>query len=263
MRCWHAPATPPPTRARCSRAAAPGCAVRRGGARRGGSSCWPWSGATSPRCWTAPAAELERSRHELEIAVCEPGTRGKFENLNRLLAGRDLSQVDWLLVLDDDVELPRGFLDAFIEAAEQAGLSIAQPAHRFHSHAAWAVTRRRPGILSRTTSFVEIGPVTAFSRETFGELLPFPDLRMGWGLDAHWSALARGRGWAIGVVDATPVGHTLRPAATTYPRAEAVAEARRFLEGRDYVRRGDVRTLEEHRSMRDAAATRPHTRSSR
>lgn len=191
--------------------------------------------------------ELSRSRHDVELAVTGPGTRGKFENLNVLLAGRDLASYDWLIVIDDDVTLPRGFLDGFLEAARSARLRIAQPAHRYRSHAAWAVTRRRPGLSSRVTNFVEIGPVTAFHRDTFDTLLPFPDLRMGWGLDSHWSALAAERGWAIGIVDATPVGHTLRPAASTYPREQAVAEARSFLDGRPYVPREDVRTLEENR----------------
>ena len=196
---------------------------------------------------SAASAELRRSRHEVELAVIEPESRGKFENLNLLLAGRDLTAYDWVLVLDDDVVLPRGFLDAFLQAAEDQAMRIAQPAHRFHSHAAWAVTRRRPGVTSRTTSFVEIGPVTAFHSDTFQALLPFPDLRMGWGLDTHWAALARDRDWPIGIVDATAIGHTLRPAASTYPRDEAVAEARRFLQGRDYVSRDEVRTLAEKR----------------
>ncbi len=74
---------------------------------------------------------------------------------------------------------------------------------------------------------MEIGPVTAFAPATFDVLLPFPaGLQMGWGLDAHWSAVAAEHGWPIGIVDATPVGHTLRPAAATYPRDEAIAEAR-------------------------------------
>ena len=196
---------------------------------------------------TAAVTELRQSRHEIELVVTEPGGRGKFENLNRLLAGRDLERFDWLLVLDDDVTLPRGFLDEFLHACDQYGLRIAQPAHRHHSHAAWAVTRRHPGVTARTTNFVEIGPVTAFHRDTFETLLPFPDLRMGWGLDAHWAALAREHSWPIGIVDATPVGHILRPAAATYPREQAVDEARRFLAGRPYVRRDEVRTLQEHR----------------
>jgi hypothetical protein len=196
----------------------------------------------------AARAELARSRHDVAVVTAPPGTRGKFENLNALLAEHPPAGHDWLLVVDDDVALPRGFLDAFLCAAEGAGLKLAQPAHRLHSHAAWPVTRRRPGSTVRETTFVEIGPVTAFHRDTFDVLLPFPEgLRMGWGLDVHWAALARERGWAIGVVDATPVGHTGRPAGDAYPRAEAEAEARAFLDGRPYVRRDEVRTVRAHR----------------
>ncbi len=172
----------------------------------------------------------------------------KFDNLNTLLAGRDLAAYDWVLVLDDDVALPPSFLDRFLAAAEDAGLVLAQPAHRRLSHAAWDVTRRAPRSTARETTFVEIGPVTAFAREAAAELLPFPaDAGMGWGLDAHWAAVARERDWRIGIVDATPIGHTLRPAAATYPREEAAAAAQAFLAGRAYVRRDEVRTLAVHR----------------
>jgi GT2 family glycosyltransferase len=192
----------------------------------------------------AARAELMRSRHDVELVTAPAGARGKFENLDALLREHPPEGHDWLLVLDDDVALPRGFLDAFLCAAERAGLRLAQPAHRLHSHAAWAVTRRHPGSTARATTFVEIGPVTAFHRDTFATLLPFPaGLRMGWGLDVHWSALAGEHGWPIGVVDATPIGHTQAPAAAAYPRAEAIAEARAFLDGRPYVRRAEVGTL--------------------
>ncbi len=203
--------------------------------------------ADVPSLMAAARAELARSRHDVRLLVCEPGARGKFENLNALLAGQDLAGYDWVLVLDDDVTLPRGFLDRFLCVADEAGLLLAQPAHRLHSHAAWAVTYRVPGAAWHETTFVEIGPVTAFRRETFDALLPFPDLRMGWGLDAHWAALAREHGWRIGVVDATPIGHTLRPPAATYARDAALAEGRAFLAERPYVRRDEVRTLEVHR----------------
>jgi GT2 family glycosyltransferase len=196
----------------------------------------------------AARAELLRSRHDVDVVTAPPGARGKFENLNALLAAHPLAGYDWLLVVDDDVALPRGFLDGFLWAAERAGLKLAQPAHRLHSHAAWAVTRRRPGATARETTFVEIGPVTAFDRDTFGVLLPFPDgLRMGWGLDLHWAAVAREHGWPIGVVDATPIAHTQAPAGSAYARDAAVAEAQAFLEGRPYVRRDEVRTLAVHR----------------
>ena len=40
-------------------------------------------------------------------------------------------------MIDDDVELPRGFLDRFLFLCERFSLTLAQPAHRLHSHAAW------------------------------------------------------------------------------------------------------------------------------
>jgi hypothetical protein len=61
-----------------------------------------------------------------------------------------------------------------------------------------------------------------------------PELEMGWGLDAHWSARAAEEGLPLGIVDVTPIRH-LRPVAASYPYAEAVAEADRFLAGRSYV----------------------------
>jgi hypothetical protein len=193
-------------------------------------------------------AELGRSRHDVEVATGPVGGAGKFENLNALLAAHPLDGRDWLLVVDDDITLPRGFLDSFLFLAERWDLRLAQPAHRRRSHAAWAVTRRRGGSLVRETGFVEIGPVSAFHASTFETLLPFPQLRAGWGLDSHWAALAREHGWRIGVVDATPIRHVMRPIADSYRHADAMAEARGFLADKPYVTSADAqRTLATHR----------------
>ena len=194
-------------------------------------------------------AELESSRHVVDVHTCGPDGRGKFENLNRLLAEHPADGHDWLLVIDDDVELPSGFLDRFLFLCERFSLALAQPAHRLHSHAAWEVTRRRGGVVVRETPFVEIGPVTAFSSATFDVLLPFPDLRMGWGLDVHWAALAREHGWRCGVVDAVAIRHRVAPAAAAYPASEAIAEARAFLAERPYLSAGEAApTLTTHRA---------------
>jgi GT2 family glycosyltransferase len=194
--------------------------------------------------------ELARSRHEVVIDLVPgaPGA-GKWANVNAALGERPAAGADWLLVVDDDVVLPRGFLDRFVLLAEAFGFALAQPAHAFASHAAWEVTRRRPGVLARRTRFVEIGPVTAISARAAAVLLPFPDLRMGWGLDARWSALAAERGWPIGVIDATPIRH-LRPVAAAYPRDAAIAEAEAYLDGRAYVTRDEAaETLAEFREL--------------
>ncbi len=193
-------------------------------------------------------AELQRSRHEVELHVAAPHGLGKFENLNRLLAAHPAGGHDWLILLDDDIELPRGFLDRFVFLCERFELSLAQPAHRLNSHAAWPQTRRQPGSVVRETRFVEIGPLTAFASDTFATLLPFPELRMGWGLDAHWGAVAREHGWRCGVTDAVAIRHRVAPAAETYSREAAIAEARAFLAERPYVSAQDARrTVTTHR----------------
>ena len=84
---------------------------------------------------------------------------------------------------------------------------------------------------------------------TFDTLLPFPDLRVGWGLDAHWGALAREKGWRLGIVDATPITHGIRKVAAAYSRKDAIAEGRLFLADRPYVKASEAQqTLVTHRS---------------
>lgn len=207
--------------------------------------------ADEPTLLASAQAELMQSRHEVSFQSADAGSRGKFENLNALLEHHSPSGYDWLLVLDDDVALPPGFLDSFIFLCERFDLRLAQPAHRHRSHAAWRVTRRRPASLVRETAFVEIGPLCAFRAETFDVLLPFPPLRVGWGLDVHWSAIAIQRGWKLGVVDATPMRHALRPIAAAYAHEAAVEEGSRFLSERPYTPAGEAqRTFATHRSLR-------------
>ena len=214
-----APATRGSTCAR--RRGARACAAPRAASRRAGACSWSASSAPA-RSWTPRAPSSCAAATPSTSSPRPQGERGKFENLNALLAAHPPAAYDWLLVIDDDVALPRGFLDAFLCAAERTGLKLAQPAHRLHSHAAWPVTRRHPGATARETTFVEIGPVTAFHRDSFDVLLPFPEgLRMGWGLDVHWAAVAAEHGWPIGIVDATPIGHTQRPAGSGYARDAA------------------------------------------
>jgi hypothetical protein len=197
-------------------------------------------------------AELMRSRHDVHIHTIPPGDGGKFENLNGLLAAYPPQREgsDWLLLIDDDIVLPRGFLDRLLLLAQRLTFDLAQPAHRLRSHAAWEVTRRRAGVLARQTRFVEIGPVTLFAPSTFATLLPFPPLRMGWGLDLHWAAAAQAQGWRLGVVDAVAIGHAAAAPASAYSREQAIAEARAFLTGREFIKASEAqRTLATYRQL--------------
>jgi hypothetical protein len=162
---------------------------------------------------------------------------------------------DWILAVDDDLLLPPRFLDRFVALCERFALDLAQPAQTLRSHSAWRVTRRRPASLLRETRFVEIGPLTAFGRRAAAKLLPFPELRYGWGLDLHWAALAAERGWRLGVVDATPVRHESATVGSTYPREEAETEAADFLASRPHLpasRAGEVVRMHRRAGFRGA-----------
>jgi hypothetical protein len=213
----------------------------------------------------AIASELSESRHAVRLVLgcmgepppalagrtAEAGlSGGKFENLNVLLATAQPADFDWLLVVDDDVVLPERFVDRLLGLCERLGLELAQPAQTLASHSAWPVTRRRPNSLARETGFVEIGPVTVLGKEAAAALTPFPELRYGWGLDLHWAALARERGWRLGVLDALPVRHEEAGVAAAYAHREAVEEARRFLASRPFVDSGEVgRATVSHRRL--------------
>jgi len=213
---------------------------------------------------------LASDHHDVDLRIVDPAGRARFAVIEdeALRAGpspgappsqEDAAAVpahapstagpafDWLLIVDDDVALPAHFLDRFVALCEAAELDLAQPAHRRHGHAAWEVTRRVPGAVWRETTFVEIGPVTAISRRAAGVLLPFPEgTGMGWGLDAHWAAVAAEHGWRLGITDALPVDHTAAPAGTGYSREEARASAAALLADRPSLPRWEVRTVARH-----------------
>jgi hypothetical protein len=210
------------------------------------------------------AEELRRSGRRVELAFgaldeAAPNLRsdtvatglrggGKFENLNAVLERRALGDADWTLVIDDDVDLPHGFLDRFLFLAERFRLALAQPAHRRTSHAAWSVCRRERGSVLRLSRLVEIGPLVAIHRSVRDQLVPFPPLRMGWGLDLHWGGLARERGWRLGIVDAVPIRHEARETASDYDRQAAIDELRAFLGSRPHIDRETALTVvERHR----------------
>jgi hypothetical protein len=211
-------------------------------------------------------AELRESRRRLRVGLAALGDpvealredtvlsgragHGKFENLNALLERTPTAGARWVVVVDDDVALPSRFLDRFLEVAERLRLDLAQPALRHTSHAAWPHLRRARGSIARRTRMVEIGPLTAFGPAASADLLPFPALKMGWGLDSHWAAVAAERGWRLGVVDATPIRHESRETASAYDRTAAVEELRRYLRGKPHLDRVEAaRVLERHRTL--------------
>lgn len=176
----------------------------------------------------AQAEALQRLTTIHDVSVIVDG-RAQVTRLRKIGDALERqSPKDWLLIVDDDVSLSAPFLDRFIAAAEAAGLDIAQPAHRLHSFASYAVTQRKAGSLVRRTNFIEIGPLVALRSSMLPHLLPLPDLRWGWGLDVLWADEARRRGWRLGVVDGAPMEHC-RPIRFDLPARAPLWEANALL----------------------------------
>lgn len=146
----------------------------------------------------------------------------KFLVLNRLLASHGWKDFDYVLFCDDDIVVPKGFLDAFLGYQLHCDFALAQPARTRTSTADRKFVRAMKGVRARRTRFVEIGPLFSVRADLARLILPFDESSpMGWGYDFVWPVIAETAGLRLGVVDATPVDHSLRGQAAAYSSAEA------------------------------------------
>ena len=161
----------------------------------------------------------------------------KFRLLNQLGAAAELDAYDAVVVTDDDITLPAGFIDAYLARQFALGFSLAQPARAFHSFYDHRFTLQRPWCTARQTRFVEIGPVFSLTRDAYPLLLPFDEQSpMGWGYDYVWPAVLGASGLRMGIIDATPVDHSHRPQGSAYSRNEHGQIMDRFLAERPHLR---------------------------
>lgn len=183
--------------------------------------------------------EWEIEQKWVAIGSAEPGVplvehvmagEPKFSVINRLLAQCSLENIDYLLITDDDIELPAGFLDQYLRLVKQYDFAVAQPARTHDSYIDHFFVERLDGIIARQTMFVEIGPFVSIRKDAIPLLTPF-DLTspMGWGYDFVWPVLLTKAGIKLGIVDATPVRHRLRKPVTNYAHGRASQQMEAYL----------------------------------
>ncbi|MCW2400238.1 MULTISPECIES: hypothetical protein [unclassified Sphingobium] len=182
----------------------------------------------SPQSLGEIYGRMQSNRHRITFDSKGVDNLGKLDNTNVLLARHDLHAFDWVVMTDDDIELPDQFMDTFLALAEYAELKICGPAQRGYSYWSREIMRRRKGVLVRETNFAEVGPLVAFRREVFDIVFPFPSLKYGWGVNTVWPVLAEKEGWKTGVVDGTALRHT-KPIGATYDFREAAREAEEYM----------------------------------
>jgi hypothetical protein len=139
-------------------------------------------------------------------------------------------------VCDDDISLPEGFVDRYLELVSSHGLALAQPARTHDSYIDNWITEQLDGLTARRTRFVEIGPLFSMRRDAVRLLTPFSEASpMGWGYDFVWPVLLEEAGLGMGIVDATPVVHNLRKPVTLYDRRDAAIAMQSFLADRRHL----------------------------
>jgi hypothetical protein len=161
--------------------------------------------------------------------------------INSLLQDQNLASFDYVMLVDDDITLPRGFVDDYIAMHRRLGFALSQPARTFNSYINFPITKRVPGLLGRQTHFVEGGPVVCIGKELFEDLLPLDESAPNsYGADLTWPPIVEGRGLSMGVIDCVPVDHSLRPAATTYQLQPTIEAMGRYLSTRAHVRESEM-----------------------
>lgn len=174
----------------------------------------------------APSGQGSYDLPQTEFIVTEP--QPKFALLEMLAYG--VEDFDWLLLCDDDIEIGPGFLDLLIDTSERFDFSLSQPARTADSFTDHPIVQIVPGLIARETRFVEIGPLTCIRKDAMPLLLPLDRIQgMGWGTDFVWPVRLQRAGLRMGIVDAAPLAHRLRPPVSAYKYEPALRDMHRTL----------------------------------
>ena len=121
------------------------------------------------------------------------------------------------------------------------GFALAQPARTHASYIDHPFVEQLTGIDARWTRFVEIGPVFSMRRDAAELMVPFDENSpMGWGYDFVWPVLLETAGLRLGIVDATPVGHTMRRPLAHYDYEPTRARMDEYLTRRPHLTPGEA-----------------------
>jgi glycosyltransferase involved in cell wall biosynthesis len=183
------------------------------------------------RGWDIRLWALDHRTPPLASHTVGTGSGAKFPLLNRLVAGQDLEQWDWIVVADDDFVLTGGSIAELLAVAAAADLDLVQAAHTELSHRDNEITVRRPLVVARRTSYVENGPIFAVRQPWAGRVLPFGDEHlMGWGIELDWVDLMA-EGAVLGIIDGIALRH-LGPVGKAYAKREEADRLRQLAAAR-------------------------------
>lgn len=165
----------------------------------------------------------------------------KFSLLNAMLSKVDLTAFDAVLISDDDITLPEGFMDAYFAQQWECRFALAQPSRAWHSYYDHKFTLRKPFYKARQTRFVEIGPIFSIMPDAFPLMLPFDEMSpMGWGYDFVWPVKLAEQGLTLGIIDKVSVDHSHRGQGVLYCRDKEISAMEKYLAENPHLSRKEA-----------------------
>jgi hypothetical protein len=172
----------------------------------------------------------------------------KFVLLNKMLGDEKLSDYKYIIICDDDISVPQGFIDRYLYYVNKYDFALAQPARTHSSYIDHHFVEVLDGLNARRTLFVEIGPLFSIRNDIFPYIFPFDETTyMGWGYDYVWPCIIEKLGLRMGIVDATPVEHSMRKPVKHYEYNSAAKTMEDYLSKNSHLLKDDsFRILESY-----------------
>ena len=156
--------------------------------------------------------------------------------INSLLEPYLGKDYDYIMITDDDIRLPKDFVDQFLVRQEQYDFALAQPARTPDSIISHWITKQNKRATARRTQFVEIGPLVSIRNDIQDLILPLDtDSPMGWGLDYVWPYDLLANNKKMGIIDCVPIAHTLRETGKSYSSAKALEQMNDYLQSKPHL----------------------------
>lgn len=173
----------------------------------------------------------------LQVVETLSSSEPKFVILNRVLGSTNLCDYNYVVITDDDIELPPFFLDRYLAWVGKYNFALAQPARTHDSYIDHRFVEQLDGISARQTRYVEIGPLFSMREDALPILTPFDVTSpMGWGYDFTWPVTIDAAKLKMGIVDAVPVSHRMRKPVANYVHSDADGQMKEYLAGRSHLK---------------------------
>ncbi|MBI5100505.1 MAG: glycosyltransferase [Nitrospirae bacterium] len=191
--------------------------------------------------WAALGGEAPSAEVDAVTVLKSKDPAPKMMLINRLLEGQDLKKYDYIILCDDDILLPENFLDDFLGLQGRYDFAAAQPARTHNSYIDHFIVEQLDGLRARRTRFVEIGPLVSYRRDLIPHIFPFDQATpMGWGFDYVLPCIAEKHDLRIGIIDATPVDHSMRKPVQNYKYSDAKKAMETYLSSNAHLSREEA-----------------------